>query len=69
MSDITNDQPAYAAAGPWDRLGTVLRVIVAGLFLLITVVFFATAQDGLVSVGDYGTGASKPAVASPPAAN
>ena len=67
MSDITNDQPAYAAAGPWDRLGTVLRIIVAGLFLLITVVFFATAQDGLVSVGDYGSGATMPTVAAPAA--
>lgn len=67
MSDITNDQPAYAAAGPWDRLGTVLRVIVAGLFLLITVVFFATAQDGLVSVGDYGSGATTPTVTTPAA--
>ena len=67
MSDITNDQPAYAAAGPWDRLGTVLRVIVAGLFLLITVVFFATAQEGLVSVGDYGSGATTPTVATPAA--
>lgn len=67
MSDITNDQPAYAAAGPWDRLGTVLRVIVVGLFLLITVVFFATAQDGLVSVGDYGSGTTKPTLATPAA--
>ncbi len=63
MSDLVNEQRAYTAAGPWDRLGTVLRVIVAGLFLLITVVFFATAQDGLVSVGDQGTGAVKAAAA------
>lgn len=52
MTDIAESQRAYAQAGPWDRLGAVLRVGVAVLFLLITVVFFATAQDGLISATD-----------------
>jgi len=52
MTDIAESQRAYAEAGPWDRLGAMLRVGVAVLFLLITVVFFATAQDGLISAAD-----------------
>ncbi len=52
MTDIAESQPAYAEAGPWDRLGAVLRIGVAVLFLAITVVFFATAQDGLISAAD-----------------
>lgn len=64
MNDIASDQRAYAEAGPWDRLGTILRVAVAVMFVVITGVFFATAQDGLVSVGDQGTGA-KPVATAP----
>ncbi len=52
MTDIAESQRAYAEAGPWDRLGAMLRIGVAVLFLLITVVFFATAQDGLISAAD-----------------
>lgn len=52
MEQIAKDQRAYTQAGPWDRLGSVLRVSVAVLFLAITVVFFATAQDGLVSAAE-----------------
>lgn len=55
MTDIAESQRAYAEAGPWDRLGAMLRVGVAVLFLLITVVFFATAQDGLISATDTST--------------
>lgn len=52
MTDIAESQRAYAESGPWDRLGAMLRVGVAVLFLLITVVFFATAQDGVISATD-----------------
>lgn len=52
MNDIADSQRAYAQAGPWDRLGAVLRISVAVLFLAITVVFFATAQNGLISAND-----------------
>lgn len=52
MTDIAESQRAYAQAGPWDRLGAMLRIGVAVLFLAITVVFFATAQNGLVSASD-----------------
>ena len=52
MIEITENQRAYAEAGPWDRLGGMLRIGVAVLFLAITVVFFATAQNGLVSASD-----------------
>lgn len=52
MTDIAENQPAYAEAGPWDRLGGMLRIGVAVLFLAITVVFFATAQNGLISASD-----------------
>tara|TARA_R110000803_G_scaffold31103_1_gene69701 strand:- start:52 stop:261 length:210 start_codon:yes stop_codon:yes gene_type:complete len=52
MNDIAEDRRAYAEAGPWDRLGNVLRIGVAVLFLVITVVFFATAQNGLISASD-----------------
>jgi len=52
MTEIAESQRAYAEAGPWDRLGAVLRVSVAVLFLAITIVFFATAQDGLISAGE-----------------
>jgi hypothetical protein len=52
MNDIAQDQRAYAEAGPWDRLGNMLRIGVAVLFVAITVIFFATAQNGLVSASD-----------------
>ena len=52
MTEITENQRAYAEAGPWDRLGGMLRIGVAVLFLAITVVFFATAQNGLVSASN-----------------
>lgn len=52
MNDIADSQRAYAQAGPWDRLGAVLRISVAVLFVAITVVFFATAQNGLISAND-----------------
>lgn len=52
MNDIAESQQAYTQSGPWDRVGTMLRITVAVLFLVITVVFFATAQDGLVSAND-----------------
>lgn len=52
MTDIAESQRAYAQAGPWDRLGAVLRIGVAVLFILITAVFFATAHDGLISATD-----------------
>jgi len=57
MTDIAESQRAYAQAGPWDRLGAMLRIGVAVLFLAITVVFFATAQNGLVSASDAHQGA------------
>jgi len=57
MTDIAENQRAYAEAGPWDRLGGILRVGVAVLFLAITVAFFATAQNGLVSASDVATAA------------
>jgi len=52
MTEIAENQRAYAEAGPWDRLGGMLRIGVAVLFLAITVAFFATAQNGLVSASD-----------------
>ncbi|MBO6519030.1 MAG: hypothetical protein JJ900_13430 [Rhodospirillales bacterium] len=52
MTDIAESQRAYAQAGPWDKLGAMMRIGVAVIFLLITVVFFATAQDGLISATD-----------------
>ena len=52
MTETADNQRAYAEAGPWDRLGGMLRIGVAVLFLAITVVFFATAQNGLVSASD-----------------
>ena len=52
MNRIAKEQRAYTKAGPWDRLGSMMRVGVAVLFLAITVVFFATAQDGLVSASE-----------------
>jgi hypothetical protein len=52
MTEIAENQRAYTEAGPWDRLGGMLRIGVAVLFLAITVVFFATAQNGLVSASD-----------------
>ena len=52
MTDIAESERAYAQAGPWDRFGAVLRIGVAVLFLGITVAFFATAQNGLVSASD-----------------
>jgi hypothetical protein len=55
MTDIEESQRAYTQAGPWDRLGAMLRIGVAVLFLAITVVFFAAAQNGLVSASDAHT--------------
>ena len=52
MTEIAESQRAYTQAGPWDRLGAILRIGVAVIFLAITVVFFATAQDGLISACD-----------------
>lgn len=52
MTEIAESQRAYTQAGPWDRLGAILRIGVAVIFLAITVVFFATAQDGLISASD-----------------
>lgn len=52
MGDIAEGQRAYAEAGPWDKLGNFLRIFVAVAFLAITVVFFATAHDGLISAAD-----------------
>jgi hypothetical protein len=52
MTETADNQRAYAETGPWDRLGGMLRIGVAVLFLAITVVFFATAQNGLVSASD-----------------
>ncbi|MEX0695135.1 MAG: hypothetical protein WD075_11875 [Rhodospirillales bacterium] len=52
MNEIAESQRAYTQAGPWDRLGAILRISVAVIFLAITVVFFATAQDGLISASD-----------------
>lgn len=54
MSEIMQGQRAYAEAGPWDKLGSFLRISVAVSFLVITVVFFATAHDGLISAADIG---------------
>ncbi len=63
MNDIAQNRRAYAEAGPWDRLGAMLRIGVAVLFLLITVIFFATAQDGLISAGDIIPPKAAPAAA------
>jgi len=52
MSEIAEGQRAYAEAGPWDKLGNFMRISVAVAFLVITVVFFATAHDGLISASD-----------------
>jgi hypothetical protein len=52
MNEIAGNQRAYTESGPWDRLGSVLRITVAVAFLAITVVFIATAQNGLVSAVD-----------------
>lgn len=65
MNDIADDQRAYAEAGPWDRLGAVLRITVAVLFVAITMVFFATAQDGLISAGDIAAVPAAEAAATP----
>lgn len=55
MSEIIQGQRAYAEAGPWDKLGSFLRISVAVSFLVITVAFFATAHDGgLISAADIG---------------
>lgn len=58
MTEIADQQRAYAKAGPWDRLGGMLRVFVAVLFVVITAAFLATAQDGLISAGDIGSATS-----------
>lgn len=57
MNEIASNQRGYTEAGPWDRLGTILRVTLAVAFLAITVAFIVTAQNGLVSAGDIGAGA------------
>lgn len=59
MNDIAHGQQAYAEAGPWDKFGTFLRISVAVSFLVITVVFFATAHDGLISASDIGAEKTK----------
>lgn len=64
MNEFVENQRGYTEAGPWDRLGTVLRISLAVVFLVITVAFIATAQDGLVSAGDIGAGPQPAAVAS-----
>ncbi|WNK00422.1 hypothetical protein L2D14_03105 [Thalassospiraceae bacterium LMO-JJ14] len=61
MTDIAESQRAYAQAGPWDRLGAMLRIGVAVLFVAITVVFFATAKNGLVSASDAHLSPAAPA--------
>lgn len=65
MNEFAGNQRAYTESGPWDRLGSVLRITVAVVFLAITVAFFATAQNGLISAGDIS--AVTPAVAGTPA--
>ena len=59
MRDIAEGQRAYAEAGPWDKLGSFMRISVAVGFLVITVVFFATAHDGLISASDIGAEPTK----------
>ncbi len=49
MNHIAGTDRAYAESGPWDKIGMILRIGVAVVFLAITVVFVATARDGLVS--------------------
>lgn len=49
MNHVAVNERAYAESGPWDKVGMVLRIGVAVLFLVITVVFVATARDGLIS--------------------
>lgn len=69
MTDIAESRRAYAQAGPWDRFGAMLRIGVALLFLAITVAFFATAQNGLVSASDtHLEPAAAPAAPAAPAA-
>lgn len=58
-NEISGNQRAYTEAGPWDRLGTFLRISLAVVFLAITVAFIVTAQNGLVSAGDIGAGAGQ----------
>jgi len=65
MSDIAEGQRAYAEAGPWDKLGNFMRISVAVAFLVITVVFFATAHDGLISASDIGPESAPAAQAVP----
>ena len=66
MSEIAEGQRAYAEAGPWDKLGNFMRISVAVTFLVITVVFFATAHDGgLISASDLNA-ESTPAAPSVP---
>lgn len=57
MNEFVENQRGYTEAGPWDRLGSLLRISLAVLFLAITVAFIATAQNGLVSAGDIGADA------------
>lgn len=52
MGEIAEGQRAYAEAGPWDKLGNFMRIAVAVAFLVITVIFFATAHGGLISASD-----------------
>lgn len=65
MSDIAEGQRAYAEAGPWDKLGNFMRISVAVAFIVITVVFFATAHDGLISASDIGAETAPAAQAAP----
>ena len=70
MGDIAEGQRAYAEAGPWHKLGNFMRISVAVCFLVITVVFFATAHDGLISAADLGVEpVQKPHVIAPVPAN
>lgn len=52
MGEIAEGQRAYAEAGPWDKFGNFMRISVAVGFLVITVIFFATAHGGLISASD-----------------
>lgn len=62
MNHIAGNDRAYAASGPWDKVGMMLRIGVAVVFLAITVVFVATARNGLVSAMDYPAPAPIPTV-------
>ncbi len=61
MTRTPGFQSSYTASGPWDRVGTALRIGFAVAFLAITVVFVTTAQDGLVSASNLGHAVAAPA--------